>query len=1087
MVDILRESGALGVRQGTIDGPRSSLTAEEIARPYSRLADAVGGLGDMLNQVARPGLETAARESVTRDAEGNVQVGRRLEFTDNDKAYNAAALQAGLAMGKTAISEQMQALRLEYDGRPEEFKRAASELSRTVGKGSTRELQPFLRLEADRQAGQHYEGLMGAKHDLDLRRSLDALNAREGSVADQLRSLASQGGTATDEFQRLRSELDDIRGQKAANPKLNYTPERKAAEDAALDNGLKADAIVGIARREYERTGDLAGVQSRTERDLQAIGLSPEETSKHLRQVSSNLAGAAAARSERLNDATERAQAMRLQIEQGGVGAVDPRQLEATRSELNAGRRWSAVRQLDISVGAATGAAAINGARSTSDMIGALNAPPMPGRRAASAADVAANYVGLTEGADAGAIMDFMRKAGGAVIDPRKVPWCAAAVDAFLGLAGKERRNSLRAADFLSYGTATDAPTRGDVVVFKPQAAGASGHVGIVVGVEGGRVRYIAGNDSNAVQETTLPMSEVAGFRVPPTAGTPIAGVTTGAGSEAFRGRADVVGYGATDLAGMAEMRSRQETFDKRSASIFEEMEKTWKGGNQPSSTEVQELMQLAPFIKDPALRKKVGERVALEATRMAAAGTPIPDLERFQSQLLDADRSGGLAPLQREELRAVEKSLAAQRQAIDKNPYKAATSFDFGADLNGINKAASQPIEWGNRESAAASIAARSRSSALLENLQRVTPRSLIPEAEHESFAAAMSSANGDGVRMIYDGLMSGRKENLAATMDDAKVRDVLMTATRSRDPAKMQAAFSGLDALYRANSPEFIAKFGESAVERLMNWQALRDYMTPEETVKAINNPTDGLVGPELKRLESEARKHFRDNVTTDDARKIFDGWVSSAAFPDDGKVLPPGVPRVRDAVISDFERIYIERYKASRDEKTAMNQAQELIKSRWGVSSVGGTAIMRYPPERHYPAVNGSHDWMKTQLESEVRTLLGAGATRPVELGASEGMMDAPVQSLNIQLLSSRATAADISSGRPPGYLVTATVNGETRLLSGPDGAPLVYRFNPNAPQTVARKEFEQSRAARQAGDLGSMSGFMGGQPSDAGGVR
>lgn len=137
----------------------------------------------------------------------------------------------------------------------------------------------------------------------------------------------------------------------------------------------------------------------------------------------------------------------------------------------------------------------------------------------ATAADVAKAYEGVTESGHADVLMELFRKSGGQVIDPRETAWCAAFTDAILGASGKARRGSLRAADFLSYGTATDAPSKGDVVVFKPQAAGSSGHVGFVVSVDKDTVTYIAGNDANKVQVATLPVSEVAGFRVPPEAG----------------------------------------------------------------------------------------------------------------------------------------------------------------------------------------------------------------------------------------------------------------------------------------------------------------------------------------------------------------------------------------------------------------------------------------------------------------------------------------------------------------------------------------------------------------------------------------
>lgn len=132
---------------------------------------------------------------------------------------------------------------------------------------------------------------------------------------------------------------------------------------------------------------------------------------------------------------------------------------------------------------------------------------------------VARQFEGVGEKTHRDVLAAFMSKACGRSVDPANIPWCAGFADAVLAASGRATRGSLRAADFLSYGTATDSPSKGDVVVFKSLAAGSSGHVGFVVGIEGDKVRYIAGNDSNKVQESTLSVDKVAGFRHPPEPG----------------------------------------------------------------------------------------------------------------------------------------------------------------------------------------------------------------------------------------------------------------------------------------------------------------------------------------------------------------------------------------------------------------------------------------------------------------------------------------------------------------------------------------------------------------------------------------
>ena len=1097
MVDVLKESGALGVKAPTVAAPSTALTAEEMARPYSRLAAAVGGLGDTLNDVAKPFLQTQARESVQRDADGNVTMGSRLEFTANDKAYNAAALQAGLAMGKTGVDEQMTKLRIQFDGRPEEFRTASREFIKTVGANGDRQLRPLLQQEADRVAGQHYEGLLSSKHDLDMKRSLDALNSRENMLGDRLSSLAAQGGTASEEFQRVRAELDDIRRQKALNPKLNYTPERKAAEDLALDNKLKADAIIGIGRREYEKTGDLAAVQSRTERDLLALGMPPDDVSKYMGGLSRNLAGAQAARSERLNEATERAIGMQ-QLMQSGV-EVDNAEFDRTRNELAAGRRWGAVRALEVAAGAAAGARVINGARSVSEMVGALNAPV--GRRGTTAADVAATYQGLADGndADAATLKELFRKTGGAVIDPRYVPWCAAFADAILKQSGRPGRNSLRAADFLSYGTATDAPSRGDVVVFKSETPGISGHVGFVVGVEGDRVRYIAGNDSDKVQETTKPLSSVAGFRVPPPAGTPIEGVTVGAGSEQYRDRGDVVGYASTDLAGIAERRARQKAFDERANTVFSQMEATWKAGANPSANEVGELAQLAPFIMDKSLRDRMRERITAEAMKQAAAGMTIPALVEAETALREIDSRGGMTPLQREELKATEKAVAAQRDAVKDKPYRAATSFDFGADINAVVKSASQPMNWNTAEGVTAAMDARARTGRLLENLQGVTARSLIQTDESEAASAAIRQG-GPGSAAFLQSLAAQRPEVIIATLENKDVKDSISAMTRSGEPERMRQAFGALDAIRRKSPGEFERLFGKDVEDKLEEWNWQSSMRTPEAIAKDMSRADDPAVRKAKEILGDEAKKRLdREKLTPGKIAGLFD--ESSLPF------TSPGAPvgsinnvQMGSVLTADYTEEYTRAYKLTGDDSKSKEIALGRLKRVWGPSALNGGTLMKFPPEKQYPTIEGSHDWLRQQLELDVRTSLGLEArdggswlqgsvsARRAEKAKLDAMKpedramrqrnEAIAQAPRV-LVPDAKTEADIQAGRMPSYAVTVLrPDGVYDALTDGQNRPLRFVADPNLAMRDRRLDAVRRRDERMsAGEISTMQGFEG----------
>jgi uncharacterized protein (TIGR02594 family) len=102
---------------------------------------------------------------------------------------------------------------------------------------------------------------------------------------------------------------------------------------------------------------------------------------------------------------------------------------------------------------------------------------------------------------------------------PDGVPWCGAFVAFCLGQAGMvaKGKGSARAADWLSFGDALPAPRPGCIVVLRPQAPGASGHVGFWVKEDAGFIHLLGGNQSDAVTVQRFPLGELRsnGYRWP--------------------------------------------------------------------------------------------------------------------------------------------------------------------------------------------------------------------------------------------------------------------------------------------------------------------------------------------------------------------------------------------------------------------------------------------------------------------------------------------------------------------------------------------------------------------------------------------
>lgn len=136
--------------------------------------------------------------------------------------------------------------------------------------------------------------------------------------------------------------------------------------------------------------------------------------------------------------------------------------------------------------------------------------------------DLASRFVGTNEGEGHQVLSSFFQKSLGQNINPQTTPWCAAFVNGVLKQSGLPVTNSLAAKSLLNYGTRSDQPTKGDIVVFNDMSGKndpARGHVGFVqsIDMQKGVVSVLGGNQNNSVSVKQYPLNMVAGFRKPPT------------------------------------------------------------------------------------------------------------------------------------------------------------------------------------------------------------------------------------------------------------------------------------------------------------------------------------------------------------------------------------------------------------------------------------------------------------------------------------------------------------------------------------------------------------------------------------------
>lgn len=95
-----------------------------------------------------------------------------------------------------------------------------------------------------------------------------------------------------------------------------------------------------------------------------------------------------------------------------------------------------------------------------------------------------------------------------------EVPWCSSFACWVMEAAGIRSTRSAAARSWLQWGRAIDEPMTGCVVVLK-RGAPPAGHVGFFVGLDGGRIALLGGNQSNQVRIARFPMADVLGYRMP--------------------------------------------------------------------------------------------------------------------------------------------------------------------------------------------------------------------------------------------------------------------------------------------------------------------------------------------------------------------------------------------------------------------------------------------------------------------------------------------------------------------------------------------------------------------------------------------
>ncbi|WP_276200312.1 transglycosylase SLT domain-containing protein [Chelatococcus sp. XZ-Ab1] len=1045
MVDAFEASGAGRVRQQLTDIPSTRdphvVSVDQLTRPYTAIAEAVGHFGRGLSQAA-----------------------------DDLAAYNAMAHQTAFVEAQVQIDKDVAEARAQYRHRPAEFEAWAKEYGRTVGKGSP-VLRDKLRTYATQVAGNEFSNIVNEKRRYDEQTALATLKARREDVESRLEDIVFRGadknpdGTPTHEYAQLMTDVDDIRRQMVGNPNLAYSEEMAALDAERFDRRMTAMAIVGSARRDFERDGNLSRVQRAAEERLNGVkGLSAEERLQYLGLINRHLSGANAARSAITQETKERGLSLRQlyrsgqkvpdaetdavieQLRRYGLhSAADDLEMEREASRLEPAARASARGAVDALAGLQGRALGGGGGRA----VAPGRAPPP---EIATAIGMAAEKYGISSELlhriawiesrfDPNALNPNSKAAGPFQFIPSTWRQYGAGASPHDPIASADAAARLLL-DNKRYLERTLGRTVTDGELYLAHQQGA-----------GGAAKLLSNPNARAV--------DVVGWRaVTLNGGTPE--MTAGQFAQLWIRKVEGAEGATFPAAGgtWSESPVYHELLQRFQGLVNDGARQTWAGvksafdgGFQPSPAEMEDLLTYLPKVSDANLRKEILDGLAVAEAAGKTAGLPVQQLREIVAQSEAAAARGEVDPLGRQLIEVWNRQAEARARVLREEP----TVYGKVDPETGI--AVPQPLDLSSGDALRTSIAERQRTLEIVKQGNPDAADAVFSRTDIGNIVAALKASPESAPTVI--GEISGAltPAQLGVFMANEQVSSTLAGMARSGDPQKMSAAFSILDAEYRRDPQAFERVYGRDVETNLRLWQDRRQYMTPDQLVAEMKRAGDPTMKAARDALRKEAQTLAKDWTVEDVRDKL--GHTGFLGF---GRAGAPTDAGQAGTLRNEFVREFADAYAETGDEKIATGLAAERVNRVWGPSAVNGGEIMRNPPEKFYPTIGGSHEWIAEQLEQDVRRYIKSRLlTQTVEQRPGETRQEVNrLLAAPHRLIADQQTDAERARGEPPSYqIVVRAPDGRFVALEDAEGRPTRFRADASLVTDEMRRAFEQRR--------------------------
>jgi hypothetical protein len=941
-------------QQGTVtaEDPTSRVSGGDVARSADYVAQGAEQLGQGLEQVAVPlaqqAGEQAAVQSVSRDANGNIQMqtpqtsfilGRAGE------AYQHAVLSGTVALGQSQTTQDLNQMRVDHSSDPAAFKTAANgyldDLRSRFGDGA---LGNTLIASATDLATQHYDGLVNSKATSDVSDAKDSIQAEIGGLRNDLSQLAASGATNAPEFAQKSAQLSSYYDALEANP-LFQMP--KAVVDnmrTAAANAISGEAILGHVDAVVKSDGTIAA-QKQAYDSIDGIqGFSDAD-----RAVAKRLVDARIAFLTNQNSVAIQANAQKMDDARKVIGAGgtlpdaawnDMRQTAKDTGDTTAVQQFNALEQTNRFHRAMPGLTPDQQAT----QMGVLSSPL--GNEAQAMQYFQSK--GWTPAQAAGIVGNLVHESGGK-LDPNAInpgdgsdgsnsigigQWNAeraTALKQFAASQGKPANDYGTQLAFVQHEFETTHSGAADALRATNDVAGATGAVALKYEIPAGSETGVAAN-VNGWQNRLDQATRLAGGNVSAQSanGVPFTPDELRAnpflGSEALR-----------QVASDQKMRANLYT------NLAQQADAQIKNGNTPSPEVFAQLDQLGRTSADPTIQQHYQEHLqTVAAARVAQIASAMPQAEG-QAFMDNYSRSVQGADLTHMQIASTAQDIYKRSQdEFKNNPFQYAAKRGIVQPVPPLDF--SQPPDALN-----AALSARSSAASAL-SVQTGVPQSIVAPNDADAVKTGLAMGSPQASSAFLQSVGQLPPAQMQATLAVPEVKGGILAMAKSGDPANMQSAYSFMDQLQRQNPMTFEDPklgFGPGALSDLRAWQDKISFDTPAKIANDAMHADDPGTIKGKEALRDQADESLKNVTGKDIVNKFPSTGQRWNPFGSDYSPTGEAPAQIVGALRNDYVNAYRDQFAKTADAGAADKYAMERIGQKWGMSDANGGLVMAYRP--------------------------------------------------------------------------------------------------------------------------------------------